>query len=129
MSGLNLSSTRAEQGSLQKYEREIEEISRNAGSQAWTPGLAATFYLLLAMLAITIVACFFITIVNFGVTVLVLTVEVVAVLIPVFMYYSKGGRDVDARCLELDRTKPGFYSAYLEWKDKQRENLPDGFMN
>lgn len=114
---------------LQRYRHQIEEISRSAGSRAWTPGLAAAFYLLLLVLAITIIASLFVTIGNVGITVLLLALEVGAALVPVFIYYSRGGKDVSDRCMELDRTKPGLYEAYLEWKDEQREKMPDSYIN
>jgi hypothetical protein len=112
------------ENNLAKYEQMIDGISRQAKIDAWTPGLATLFYLLLLMIGTTAMLCFFVTIGNMLITFLVFVVEVAILLTPIFWHATKTRERVEDEVNELERKNPGFLEAYEIWKVKQREKMP-----
>jgi len=106
----------------QKYEAMIKELSRESGRMAWSSGNSTVFYMILLIIIATIVACIFFPFANMLIMLFIFAGEGLALFIPVGLYYHKAGVYMQDKCIELDRTNPGIYDAYEEWKRKVAEN-------
>lgn len=100
----------------EKYEPMLNDLSRESGRMAWSSGSAASFYAILLIFIATVVARIFFPFAGALVTTFIFVAELIALFIPVALYYRRAGIYMREKCLELDETHPGFYDAYEKWR-------------
>lgn len=110
-----------------KYEGMIKELSRESGRMAWSSGNSTIFYILLLVIAATIVACIFFPFANMLIMLFIFIAEGIALFVPLALYHHKASVYMQDKCLELEATHPGISEAYEEWKRRILEKIPDGY--
>lgn len=104
----------------------IAEVQQEAKNAAWSSGVFTFLFVILIVIALTILATIFFPFANMLVMLGIFTVEGLTLFIPVLLYFKRAEEYMRNRCLELDDAHPGFYNAYEEWKDEMKRKSFDG---
>jgi hypothetical protein len=111
---------------FQKYKGTLQNLSRRAKDDCWTAGFATLFYMLVALLAATIIArVFFFSFGNLLADFFVFLAEAVAVLALILRYHRKTVEYMRGEVLALEASNPGIYEAFEEWRRRFRDSIPD----
>lgn len=111
---------------FQKYKGTLQNLARRAKDDCWTPGFATLFYMLVALLALTIIArIFFFSFGNLLIDFFVFLAEAVAVLALILRYHRKTVEYMRGEVLELEPANPGIYEAFEEWQQRFKDSVPD----
>ncbi len=104
----------------------IETIQNEARNAAWSSGVFTLFFIIPAIIVLTILSCIFFPFANMLIMFFIFAAELVGLFIPVFIYFRRAEQYMINRCLELDNTHPGLYEAYELWKEEKNKNALDG---
>lgn len=99
----------------------LNDLSRESGRMAWSSGTSMIFYMMLLVIILTIGASIFFPFANLLIMLFIFVAEGIASIFPLIIYHRKAGIYMQDRCLELDRSHPGFYEAYEEWRHRIAE--------
>ncbi|HEX8738020.1 MAG TPA: hypothetical protein VF721_21990 [Pyrinomonadaceae bacterium] len=113
---------------FQKYKGTLQNLSRRAKDNCWTPGFATLFYMLVGLLAATIIArVFFCSFGNLLIDFFVFLAEAVVILALILRYQRKTVEFMRGEVLELESSNPGIGEAFEEWQQRFKDSIPDGY--
>lgn len=113
---------------FQKYKGTLQNLSRRAREACWTTGFATLFYMLVGLLAATIIArVFFFSFGNLLIDFFVFLAEAVAVLAPILRYHRKTVEYMRDEVLALEPSNPGIYEAFEQWRQRFKDSIPDSY--
>src|SRR5688572_30152631 len=113
---------------FQKYKAALQNLSRRAKDDCWTPTMATVFYIMLGVLALTIVLrVFFFSFGNMLIDFFVFLAEALAILALILWYHRKTVEYMRSEVLELEPSNPGISEAFEEWQQRFKDSVPDSY--
>jgi hypothetical protein len=113
---------------FQKHKATLQNLSRRAKDACRTPGFAALFYMLVGLLAATIIVrVFFFSFGNLLVDFFVFLAEAIAILALILRYHRKTVEYMRGEVLALESSNPGIYEAFEEWHQRFKNSIPDSY--